>query len=94
MYPREVEEALRLHSAVEEAAVVGTPSPEWGEAVTAYLVVRQELPLDELRHFLKDELAPYKHPRILHIVDRLPRNALGKIQKHRLADGQVLPEDE
>lgn len=94
VYPREVEEAIRLHPDVEEAAVVGTASPEWGESVTAYLVVRKDVPLDDLRSFLAKELAPYKHPRILYVVDRLPRNALGKIQKHRLAAGQVLPDDE
>ena len=91
---KEVEEAIRLHPDVEEAAVVGTASPEWGESVTAYLVVRKDVPLDDLRSFLAKELAPYKHPRILYVVDRLPRNALGKIQKHRLAAGQVLPDDE
>ena len=93
VYPREVEEALRLHPDVTEAAVVGTPSDEWGEAVTAYLVTARELPLEELRSFLKERLAPYKHPRILYSVEALPRNALGKIQKHRLSDGAIIPDE-
>ncbi|HKA13388.1 MAG TPA: AMP-binding protein [Myxococcota bacterium] len=97
VYPREVEDALRAHPAVLDAAIVGTPSPEWGELVTAYVVIgavdRSHPPdLAELRKFLADRLAPYKQPRLLHIVESLPRNALGKVQKHRLRDGHVEPD--
>lgn len=92
VYPREVEDALRRHPDIEDAAVIGTPSAEWGELVTAYVVARRDVPLQALRAFLADRLAPYKHPRQLHRVDALPRNALGKVQKHRLAEGRVRPE--
>lgn len=92
VYPREVEEALLQHPEIAEAAVVGSPSAEWGETVTAYLVASTELAADELREFLGDKLASYKHPRLIYPLDSLPRNALGKVQKHRLADGQVIPE--
>ncbi len=92
VHPREVEEALCAHPDVTEAAVVGTPSAEWGELVTAYLVSRRELTLDEVRRHLADRLAPYKHPRQLHRVPELPRNALGKLQRHRLRAGRVLGE--
>jgi len=92
VYPREVEDALRRHPAIEDAAVVGTPSAEWGELVTAYVVAREDVPLDTLRSFLAEHLAPYKHPRRVHRVEALPRNALGKVQKHRLAGGRVLPD--
>ncbi len=92
VYPREVEDALRAHPAVEDAAVVGTPSAEWGEEVTAYAVGAAVPPLAELRAFLADRLAPYKLPRILHVVASLPRNALGKVQKNRLRGGAVLAE--
>jgi malonyl-CoA/methylmalonyl-CoA synthetase len=92
VYPREVEDALRGHPAVEDAAVVGAPSAEWGEIVTAYVVASEDLPVDALRRFLADRLAPYKHPRRVHRVAALPRNALGKVQKHRLRDGAVLPD--
>lgn len=92
VYPREVEDAVRRHPAVEDAAVVGSPDPEWGELVTAYLVAGEEIDVDALRQFLADDLAPYKHPRRIHRVDALPRNALGKVQKHRLRDGRVLPD--
>jgi malonyl-CoA/methylmalonyl-CoA synthetase len=92
VHPREVEEALLAHPAVREAAVVGTASPEWGEVVTAYLVSEREIALAELRAHLAETLAAFKHPRLVHRVDALPRNALGKVQRHRLRDGCVLPE--
>jgi malonyl-CoA/methylmalonyl-CoA synthetase len=92
VHPREVEEALLAHPAVREAAVVGTPSAEWGEVVTAYLVSERALAAEELRAFLAARLAPYKHPRLVHRVPALPRNVLGKLQRHRLRDGAVLPD--
>ena len=92
VYPREVEEALRTHPDVEDAAVVGTPSAEWGEEVTAYLVSASPPSLEALRDHLAPLLAGYKRPRRLHRVESLPRNALGKVQKHRLRDGRVVPE--
>ena len=92
VYPREVEEVLLAHPAIREAAVVGTPSAEWGEVVTAYLVSERELAPAELRAHCAERLAAYKHPRIVHRVDALPRNALGKLQRHRLHGGSVLPE--
>lgn len=94
VYPREVEEALHLHGDIEDIAVVGSASAEWGEAVTAYYVSDVPLELAELRQFLADQLAPYKHPRILYRVKALPRNALGKVQKHRLQKGRVLAEEQ
>ena len=92
VHPREVEDALRAHPDVLDAAVVGTPSPEWGELVTAYLVSGRELTLEEIRAHCAARLAPYKHPRRLHRVAELPKNALGKLQRHRLSEGRVLPE--
>jgi malonyl-CoA/methylmalonyl-CoA synthetase len=89
VYPREVEDALRAHPGIADAAVVGTPSPEWGEIVTAYLEGPAPPDLAALRGFLADRLAPYKRPRLVHAVGALPRNALGKVQKHRLRDGRI-----
>ncbi len=84
VYPREVEDALRGHHAVRDAAVVGRADPQWGEAVTAYVEVGYAVTGDELRAFVTDQLAPYKRPKQVIIVDALPRNALGKVQKHLL----------
>jgi len=92
VYPREVEDAIRAHPAVEDAAVVGEPSSEWGERVVAYAVLKAPLELAGLRTFLLDALAPFKHPRALYAVSALPRNALGKVQKQRLGGGAVLPD--
>ena len=89
VYPREVEDALRAHPGVADAAVVGTPSAEWGEIVTAYLEGPSPPDLAALRAFLSDRLATYKQPRLVHAVAALPRNALGKVQKHRLRGGQI-----
>jgi malonyl-CoA/methylmalonyl-CoA synthetase len=90
VYPREVEDVIETHPAVAEAAVVGLPSAEWGEEVTAFVVLRpaaRPLDRDTLREYCRGRLAHYKMPRRVVIVDTLPRNALGKIVKHELRDG-------
>ena len=81
VHPREVEEVLLAHPQVAEAAVAGTPSEEWGELVTAYVVPRGPEPLDpaDLMSFAAARLATYKRPRVIHFVTGLPRNALGKV---------------
>jgi malonyl-CoA/methylmalonyl-CoA synthetase len=87
VYPREVEEVVASHPAVAEVAVVGTPSNEWGEEVTAFIVVRPGHPApgrDDVREFCREQLARFKLPRRIVIVDTLPRNALGKVVKHEL----------
>ncbi len=82
VYPVEVEDVLLTHPAVAEVAVTGTPSDEWGEAVTAWIVADgTPPPLAELRVFVADLLAPYKRPRLVHFVDELPRNAMGKVRR-------------
>lgn len=86
VYPREVEDVLRSVPGVRDAAVVGTPSAEWGEVVTAYLELADEHVYDEaqLRAIATAELAPYKRPRLVHIVVSLPRNSLGKVVRREL----------
>ena len=86
VHPREVEEVLLAHPAVAEVAVAGTPSEEWGEIVTAYVVPRGEPPPDpdELMAFAAARLATYKRPRAVHLVTALPRNALGKVTRAAL----------
>jgi len=90
VYPREVEDAIRSHPTIEDVAVVGEASEEWGERVVAYIVATQAVELEALRRFVGDALAPFKHPRRLYRLDALPRNALGKVQKHRLDRGHVI----
>jgi malonyl-CoA/methylmalonyl-CoA synthetase len=88
VYPREVEEVLASFPGVREAAVVGRPHPEWGEVPVAFLVVDGEAgrTVDEagLIAFCKSRIAGFKVPRTFHVLDALPRNALGKVQKHLL----------
>jgi malonyl-CoA/methylmalonyl-CoA synthetase len=85
VYPSEVEDVLATHPAIVEVAVTGTPSEEWGEVVTAWVVADGPAPTAEaLAAFAADRLAAYKRPRIVHVVDELPRNALGKLVRGRL----------
>jgi fatty-acyl-CoA synthase len=81
----EVERVLEDHPAVVEAAVAGTPDPEWGELVTAYLVLDGgELDEADLIAHCRERLAGYKVPRAVHVVDALPRNAAGKLLRREL----------
>ena len=85
---REVEEALYLHPAVSEAAVIGVPDPKWIEAVTAVVVLRAGFTVDEgeiLQHCAA-RLSHFKAPKKVHFQKTLPRNASGKILKRELRD--------
>jgi len=77
---------LLEHPDVQEVAVTGVPHPVLGEDVAAWVVRRPGSSLDDegLSAFVAERLADYKRPRQLHFVDRLPRNATGKVMKHRL----------
>ena len=89
VYPREVEEVLLTHPAVAEAAVLGLPHPDLGEQVVAVVVRRtpgDEPSADDLVALCRDQLASFKKPRQVFFIDALPRNALGKIQKHLLRE--------
>ncbi len=84
IYPREIEEVLEAFPGVREAAVVGRTHPEWGEVPVAYLVADAAVDEAALVAHCKSQLAAFKTPRAFHRVDALPRNALGKVQKHLL----------
>ena len=80
VWPEPVERALLAHPLVADVAVAGRPDPEWGQAVTAYVVpsAHGAPTLDELRALVKDTLAPYEAPRRLELVAEIPRTSLGK----------------
>ena len=83
--PGVVEDAMTRHlDDVLDVVVLGLPDPEWGEVVTAWIVGSDQMDVAVVRTFLADRLAPFKQPRIVHCVDTLPRNAIGKVQKHLL----------
>ena len=88
VYPAEVESILYGHPAILEVAVIGLPNKKWGEAVTAIAVLEEgaELSLEDLRDFAGESLARYKLPSQLHLIDLLPRNPAGKVQKFKLKE--------
>lgn len=82
----EVEAVLREHPAVVDCAVVGVADGQWGERVCAAVVTTDARALGDLRAWAKERLAPYKAPRDVLVVDDLPRNAMGKVVKHAIAE--------
>jgi long-chain acyl-CoA synthetase len=86
VFPAEVEGVLMSHPDIAEATVVGTPHPHTGEAVRAYVVSRNGVHLDEdaIIDFCRTKLARYKCPSKVLLVDSLPRNISGKVQRYAL----------
>jgi long-chain acyl-CoA synthetase len=86
VYPAEIEAVLSEHPSVADVAVFGIPDPEWGEQIKAVIEPAGEVDLDDVRRFAADRLASYKLPKSYDIVDRLPREAHGKLKKRLLRD--------
>jgi long-chain acyl-CoA synthetase len=86
VYPREIEEVLYEHPAVQEAAVIGVEDEKMGEEVGAAVVLKkgEEVSEDELRDFVKKEVANYKYPRKIWFADELPKGPTGKILKREI----------
>lgn len=86
VYPREIEEVILTHPAVEECAVVGLDDTKHGEIPAACIVVKSDKKLTrkELLLFLRKRIAAYKYPRKVFFLDSLPRSGVGKILKHEL----------
>ncbi|HKG67091.1 MAG TPA: long-chain fatty acid--CoA ligase [Solirubrobacteraceae bacterium] len=86
VYPREIEEVLYEHPAVSEAAVVGVPDDKMGEEVGAAVVLKEgeHVDADELREFVKEQVANYKYPRKIWFPDELPKGPTGKILKREI----------
>ncbi len=81
IFSAEVEELLRRHPAVEDAAVVGVPDPLAGEAVAAFVVAATAVSAPEIRAWVREQMADYAAPKVVELVDELPRNAVGKTDK-------------
>ena len=88
VYPKEIEWELDALPGVIESAVIGVPHPDFGEAVTAIVVASPTARPDEasLLAALRARLAGYKVPKRVVVVDDLPRNAMGKVQKNLLRE--------
>ncbi len=85
VYPREVEEVLFTHPNVVEAAVVGFPDPDFGEAVHAYVVLKDKtMAAEELKEYCAERIVKYKVPQTIEILDELPKNSTGKILRRSL----------
>jgi long-chain acyl-CoA synthetase len=86
VWPREVEEVLYQHPAVREAAVVGVPDPYRGETIKAVISLKpgQTVTPDEIRAFARERMAAYKYPRVVEIMDDLPKTTSGKIMRRLL----------
>ena len=95
IYPKEIEEALATHPAVDNAVVVGLPDKTWGESVAAVVHLDTARPTptsEELHDYLRERLAPHKTPKAWYVAGSFPVNAMGKLQKFRLRDQIVAGE--
>jgi long-chain acyl-CoA synthetase len=86
VYPKEVEELLMKHPEISEAAVAGLPHKEFGEAVKAWIELTPEssLTVDEIKAWSEDNMTHYKRPYYVEIIDEVPKNVIGKVQRRIL----------
>jgi acyl-CoA synthetase (AMP-forming)/AMP-acid ligase II len=91
VFPREVEDLLSDHEAVAEAAAIGVDDEDFGQRLRAFVVIEEgkDVSEEDLKGYVKQNLARYKVPREIVFVDELPRNATGKVLKRELAERQL-----
>jgi long-chain acyl-CoA synthetase len=91
VYPTEIEEVLFTHAAVKECAVIGVPDQYRGEAVKAFVVLKEGASASaaELQAFCRERLAKYKLPTLIEFLDALPKSAVGKVLRRELRERQV-----
>jgi fatty-acyl-CoA synthase len=88
IYPREIEEFLYTHPAIQDVQVVGIPDKKYGEEVAAFIRTRNgaSVSAEEIRNFCKDQISFHKIPRYIYFVEEFPTTASGKIQKYKLRE--------
>jgi fatty-acyl-CoA synthase len=88
VFPAEVEELLAKHDGVHEVAVVGVDDEKMGQRLAAYIVKKDtgKIDEDEVKDYVKQNLARHKVPRDVYFIDEMPRNATGKVVKRKLTD--------
>jgi fatty-acyl-CoA synthase len=93
VFPAEIEDLLAGHEAIAEAAAIGVDDEQFGQRLKAFVVVREdhELTEDEVKAYVRDNLARYKVPREVVFLEELPRNQTGKVLKRKLAEDSTHP---
>jgi fatty-acyl-CoA synthase len=91
VYPREIEEFLYTHPAVQDVAVIGVPDERYGEAVMAWVITREGSSLDgdEVRDFCRDQIAHFKVPKYIEPIEEFPMTVTGKVQKFKLREKAI-----
>ena len=86
IYPAEVENAIYSHEDIADVAVIGVPNDKWGEAVMAYVVLKdgRKLSAEDVIEYARSKIARYKCPKTVEFIEALPRNASGKILRKDL----------
>ncbi|NMA52075.1 MAG: AMP-binding protein, partial [Peptococcaceae bacterium] len=88
IYPREIEDFLRIHPLIKDVQVVGVPSEKYGEEVMAFIRVKEghTLTAESVKNFCKGQITSFKTPKYIAFVDDYPYTASGKVQKFKLRD--------
>jgi len=91
IYPKEIEDFLYTHPGIRDVQVVGVPSREYGEEIMAYIILKEGVTLteEEVKNFVRSNMARHKTPRYVAFVDSFPMTASGKIQKYKLREMAV-----
>ncbi|MFX1390329.1 MAG: AMP-binding protein [Promethearchaeota archaeon] len=88
VFPREVEDLIYMHEAVNEVGVIGVPDPEAGQNIKAFISLKKEyqgkVTEEDLLNWCKDNISPFKYPRLIEIVPELPKSVIGKILRREL----------
>lgn len=94
VYPQEVEYVLHQHEVIADTAVIGTPDEKWGEAIKAFIVLKEgkTISKSEVAEWVEQNIAGYKKPRYIEFVDIIPRNISGKILKMDLKERETTEE--